>query len=1689
MSKYIDGTRIVYFDDSNGNLTVPSTLAVGSLSTASVRVSSVTAQTANISTLTTTTQTGSSASISSLTTNFVSTGRVAISSIVANNISSTTSRSGLAFVDSLSTPILNISSLTTPGSLFITPIRNDEAVTTGFLHYNLSTNEVVYNAQGGSGGGGTSALVTASTILATESLLAPTQFYAQELYTNTAYDYTQFGTQFTATGPSAVWCGIAVSATGQYMTAIDNGATYPTGGYIYSSSNFGNTWNQVASQQGWGQVAMNATGQIQIAAIGLGPNGYNGQIYRSTDYGATWSILTNSFYTYWASLSVSASGQYMVGTDHFTGFNTAGYVYTSSDYGITWARLTSLPFVVLGPIRVSASGQYQTVTGQGIPLYRSTDYGQTWSSTGTSDRYAGVAVSASGQYQTATSFTFDGGSGSIYVSADYGATWTVYGSTGIIYRAVAISASGKYQAVYVINSGVYYSTNYGQTWTFVASPNAFLYGIAMSAAGNYVVLVARDPQQRIYINSLPLLQVATTSLTASNAAITSLTATTDIVAGRNIFSQNTLNTNILNLSAFAQSFSLVNSPGTFNYTSAVSATGQYQLVGTSTYLYVSSNFGTTWTQVATVKDWTGVAISGAGNYMYAVDSTASTGNIYRSTDFGLTWAVVSSSPGAGAYLWVAISASGQYVLTLGPSYYYLSSNYGATFTQVENFSSASFGFVAVSATGQYMMIRTLSSNVVSNNYGATWTPIFPTSDGYALAISGTGQYQMAQNTATNTMYLSSDYGATFAAVLATPCWSCAIDYTGQYQVIARLPTNIYYSVNYGVTWSIATNYPNPTQSRSVSMSANAQYLLAPNANGPFYLNRNSVWFPAGISTTTAQVSSLTTNSITNSGSFFVNSLRSDPTLTTGIVRYNSTTQELVFNELGGGGTQSTISSFQNAYVSSLGINCNSPQFVLDVNGTGNFISTLTPFASISTANISTANISTANISSAQVNALFVSSASISSIVANTVSTNTLTTFNNFFSWRTTTTADGLATISTASLNAGSSNFTMECYFNPIAYQNTWNTIMSLNTAASNANQGHEFRLATQPGGSGYVLSVLYPIGPSSDGQMTTVNILPTNTWYHLALVRTSATNLSLFSNGVAILSTTTLNYTSSENRRLQFFNNPYSADGSGQGYINSARLTIGQALYTGNFTPPTQQLNTTTIGTSGSFVAANFTSPASVVFLGAVTSTFTDVSPSALSLTATGTPSSALFAPTSFRNLLTAGYLGLNCNAPRYNLDVNGSANFNGALNMTNLPDNNVLITSGRQQIPLSNTASAFMYMQAPGNRIRIGAYSNTSGMPFTINESGGNVGINCNAPAYTLDVNGSGRISTFIVGSSNLPPVFSTNDHMFVNGFFDIYNSAQASTLIRMAGAFGANYIQSGTASTVSAFAPADLIFGSPAAASEYVRFTSTGRVGINCNAPQNTLDVNGTARIKNDRGVLTLQGEILSDSLYVRFQKSTLQGFIGWFGTGIQQDIYSSIFGIVTPASTSIEFLPGGTTAASPLLFLGSNSQIGILTNTPAYTLDVNGTINASIGVRSNGTFLTSDRRIKQFISDADLDICYDNVKNLPLRRYEYISSFKTTKIDGKQIGFIADEVQALFPKSVKEFPTSIDEQFSSIQHLNYDQIFLAHYGATKKLMSVVERQTAQLVEQSTQIAQLLTDNSTLISYIPQLVSTLQG
>jgi hypothetical protein len=174
------------------------------------------------------------------------------------------------------------------------------------------------------------------------------------------------------------------------------------------------------------------------------------------------------------------------------------------------------------------------------------------------------------------------------------------------------------------------------------------------------------------------------------------------------------------------------------------------------------------------------------------------------------------------------------------------------------------------------------------------------------------------------------------------------------------------------------------------------------------------------------------------------------------------------------------------------------------------------------------------------------------------------------------------------------------------------------------------------------------------------------------------------------------------------------------------------------------------------------------------------------------------------------------------------------------------------------------------------------------------------------------------------------------------------------------------------------------------------------------------------------------------------------------------------------------------NPVTFSGSNTIS--TTNVMAYNQITSNiyctdsiiisSVFTSFGVFSNGTYLTSDSNIKENISSADLLISYSNIKQLPLRRFTYIPSYSSSKVDKTQLGFIAQEVYNLYPKSIYS-------TFDQVLHLNFDQIFLSHYGATQQLISTVEQQEFSLLQQEStiqgqdsEVLSLTNSYSTLIS-----------
>ena len=179
-------------------------------------------------------------------------------------------------------------------------------------------------------------------------------------------------------------------------------------------------------------------------------------------------------------------------------------------------------------------------------------------------------------------------------------------------------------------------------------------------------------------------------------------------------------------------------------------------------------------------------------------------------------------------------------------------------------------------------------------------------------------------------------------------------------------------------------------------------------------------------------------------------------------------------------------------------------------------------------------------------------------------------------------------------------------------------------------------------------------------------------------------------------------------------------------------------------------------------------------------------------------------------------------------------------------------------------------------------------------------------------------------------------------------------------------------------------------------------------------------------------------------------------------------------TNASTSVALLAGSLNGNTPfiaaentgsLTFITSNTAamyisgsgfVGIGTDTPTHQLTLY--TDSAAKPSTNVWTVSSDLRLKDNIEEANYDTCYDIIKNLPLKRYTWKSDVYTAEqvADRSKLGWIAQDVQAVFPKAVtsSSFSGSGDFHLDNCLTMNADQIYAAMYGTIKKL--IVENET---------------------------------
>lgn len=124
------------------------------------------------------------------------------------------------------------------------------------------------------------------------------------------------------------------------------------------------------------------------------------------------------------------------------------------------------------------------------------------------------------------------------------------------------------------------------------------------------------------------------------------------------------------------------------------------------------------------------------------------------------------------------------------------------------------------------------------------------------------------------------------------------------------------------------------------------------------------------------------------------------------------------------------------------------------------------------------------------------------------------------------------------------------------------------------------------------------------------------------------------------------------------------------------------------------------------------------------------------------------------------------------------------------------------------------------------------------------------------------------------------------------------------------------------------------------------------------------------------------------------------------------------------------------------------------------------------------------KQNIHRADLDRCYDTMKNIPLSRFTFDEEVipLQNRVDRTVLGWIHDDIQPVFPKAVRTLQFNItkkrlespdlqhndtaSDEYTTIHRINNDQIYATMFGAVQKLIQDKESLETTIRSQQEQI-----------------------
>jgi uncharacterized repeat protein (TIGR02543 family) len=328
--------------------------------------------------------------------------------------------------------------------------------------------------------------------------------------TGTSYTDGQSVTITSATNYYAKWTANQANNTNTVTWNSQGATTASSGGSTtYTNGSSVSTIPTTAPQKsghtfiGW---FTGATSGVQVTNASFTP----ASPYADITFYAHWTVNRSSSVGTWAWTNQSSAGERKWhalatsadGSKLFAGVDDGGSLYRSTDFGVTWSVIAGTSGKNWFSIASNIDGTKVAAVDRGGDIWTSTNSGSTWTqrSVGAVRNWESIASSSDGAKLVAVASNGDN-NGYIYTSSNSGVSWSsdLAPAGTNKFTGVASSNDGTYLAATTWANGIYTSSNSGQTWTArtlpVPNPSGVTYLQAVASSGDGSRLVTGSRTQ------------------------------------------------------------------------------------------------------------------------------------------------------------------------------------------------------------------------------------------------------------------------------------------------------------------------------------------------------------------------------------------------------------------------------------------------------------------------------------------------------------------------------------------------------------------------------------------------------------------------------------------------------------------------------------------------------------------------------------------------------------------------------------------------------------------------------------------------------------------------------------------------------------------------------------------------------------------------------------------------------------------------------------------------------------------------------------------------------------------------------------------------------------------------------------------------------------------------------------------